>query len=159
MKYPNLDKFDTALLAILQHNARASFAEMGEQIGLSASAVHKRARLLEAAGVIDRHVAVLNERALQLKNTAFVQVTLKNQQEPTLTAFEQAVALHAEVMECYLMAGSSDYFLRITCRDTEDYERIHKQLLTRLPGVERVISNFAIRKIFSRSALPLSFRS
>lgn len=150
-----MDKFDTAILKLLQDDARMAFSDLGERVGLSPSACHKRVKEMWRSGVITQEVVLVDEREAGLETSVFVQATLKNQQQATLTAFEAAVTRHREIMECYLMAGLSDYLLRILCRDGADYERVHTEILTRLPGVERVITNFAIRKVFRRTAVPL----
>ena len=150
-----MDKFDRAILEVLQTNGQTPFTELGEAVGLSPSACHKRVRALWDSGLISRQVAIIDETKAGLKTSVFVQATLKNQQQATLTAFEKAVARHREIMECYLMAGLSDYLMRIVCRDGDEYERIHKEVLTKLPGVERVNTNFAIRKVLRRTAVPI----
>lgn len=147
------DPIDEKILAALQADCKSSFAELAEMVGLSPSACHKRLKAIEECGVIEGYVAILLEDKVGLKSHIFVQVTLKSQKEDVLSAFEKAVARHDEIMECYLMAGDSDFFLRILCHDTEDYERIHNEILTRLPGVDRIRSNFAIRKVFRRTAI------
>ena len=150
-----LDSFDVAILNVLQEDGQTPFSELGAQVGLSPSACHKRVSELRRAGVITHYVALVDEQRAGLETSVFVQATLKNQQRETLRAFEKAVARHPEIMECYLMAGLSDYLLRILCRDGADYERIHTEILTRLPGVDRVITNFAIRTVHRRTAVPL----
>lgn len=150
-----MDAFDKAILKTLQENGQTSFADLGERVGLSPSACHKRVADLRSAGVITGTVTLIDERAAGLETSVFVQATLKNQQQATLNAFEKAVSRHDEIMECYLMAGLSDYLLRILCADGADYERIHTDILTRLPGVDRVVTNFAIRKVLRRTAVPL----
>lgn len=150
-----MDEFDTKILTQLQQDAQMPFALLGERVGLSPSACHKRVKQMQGSGLIAGQVAIVDEQRVGLKTSVFVQATLKNQQEETLAAFEKAVATHREIMECYLMSGLSDYLLRILCRDGTDYERIHHQILTRLPGVERVMTNFAIRKVLRRTAVPL----
>ncbi len=150
-----MDKFDSHILSLLQEDGQTPFTALGDKVGLSPSACHKRVKEMEKSGLIARHVAIVDEHSAGLKTSAFVQATLKDQTEETLTAFEKAVRNHREIMECYLMSGESDYLLRILCEDGTDYERIHKEILTRLPGVERVITNFAIRKVFRRTAVPL----
>ena len=150
-----MDRFDIELLELLQMDGQASFNKLGEAVGLSPSACHKRVKEMQKSGLLSGQVAIVDEQRAGLKTSAFVQATLKDQKEETLAAFEKAVRNHREIMECYLMSGEMDYLLRILCRDGSDYERIHKEILTRLPGVERVITNFAIRKIFRRTAVPL----
>ncbi len=150
-----MDEFDAAILNVLQEDGQTPFTELGEQVGLSPSACHKRVKELRRSGVIAQQVVIVDERKLGMETSVFIQATLKNQRQATLTAFEKAVLLHREIMECYLMAGLSDYLLRILCRDGADYERIHADILTRLPGVDRVITNFSIRKVLRRTAVQL----
>ncbi|MEO1240504.1 MAG: Lrp/AsnC family transcriptional regulator [Pseudomonadota bacterium] len=150
-----MDNFDAAILNILQEDGQTPFAELGEKVGLSPSACHKRVKELRQSGMIAQQVVIVDERKVGLETSVFVQATLKNQQQATLDTFEKAVFRHREIMECYLMAGLSDYLLRILCKDGADYERIHAEILTRLPGVDRVITNFSIRKVLRRTAVPL----
>ena len=112
-----MDRFDRAILNVLQEDGQTPFTDLGEQVGLSPSACHKRVKELWRTGVITQQVALVDEREAGLETSVFVQATLKNQQQATLTAFEKAVTRHREIMECYLMAGLSDYLLRILCRD------------------------------------------
>ncbi|MBI2995077.1 MAG: Lrp/AsnC ligand binding domain-containing protein, partial [Gammaproteobacteria bacterium] len=73
-----------------------------------------------------------------------------------LDAFEQAVRQLPEVLECYLMSGEYDYLLRVVVANTADYERIHREYLTRLPGVARLRSSFALRTITEKTELPIT---
>lgn len=150
-----LDAVDRKMLRILQADGRMTNAELARHVNLSESACLRRLRALEEAKVIGRYAAVINERAVGLPISVFVTVTLDSQSEGALTAFEAAVAAVPEVMECYLMTGSSDYLLRLVVRDVDDLERIHSRELTRLPGVNRVSSSVAMRAVVKRAALPV----
>jgi DNA-binding Lrp family transcriptional regulator len=88
-------------------------------------------------------------------DNVFVQITLDSQQQADLAAFEREVRNLPEVMECYLMSGESDYLLRVIVQDARDYERIHSQHLTRLPGVDRVHSSFALRTVIKKTEVPI----
>lgn len=156
MSFAKIDRMDKGILGCLQSDSRLTFTEIGERVGLSPSACHKRVKAMEQSGLIAGYVAIVAEEQAQLKTSVFVQITLNSQKEEALAVFETAIRGHEEIMECFLMAGPSDYLLRVLCRDGEDYERIHNTILVRLPGVERVISNFAIRKVLRRTAVPLS---
>ncbi len=151
-----LDTMDMNLLTLLQKEGRLTNAELAERAGLSASACHRRVRALENAGVIDGYVALLNAEAVGRGLTVLVLVTLENQRRETMQAFETAVEKVEEVMDCYLTTGAEDYLLRLMVRDARDYERVHRERLSGLPGVARLISNIAMRKVFTRTALPLS---
>ncbi|PHR59249.1 MAG: AsnC family transcriptional regulator [Robiginitomaculum sp.] len=151
-----LDERDMAILDRLQAKGRMANADLAQEVGLSASACHRRVRSLEDAGIISGYVALLSEEKLGRSSSVFVQVTLDNQQRENLSRFEAAVSKCDEIMECFLMTGEADYLLRVCVRDTSDYERLHHDVLTRLPDVTRVVSNYAIRKVFRRTALPLA---
>jgi len=150
-----LDNVDISILTELQDDGRLTNAELAERVGLSASACHRRVKTLENSGVVDRYVAILSEEALGRGITVYVQVTLDNQKRDTLQVFEDAVRDVPEVMECYLMSGEADYLVRVLVRDANDYERVHREVLSSLPGVARLVSSFTIRRVFSRTNLPV----
>lgn len=150
-----LDTIDRAILKELQQDARLSNVELAGRVGLSESACLRRVRQLEDSGIIERSVALLNAAACGKPGTVFVQVALDRQQQEHLHAFEEAVKEVPEVMECYLMSGEQDFMLRVIVKDASDYERIHTQHLTRLPGVARVHSGFALRTVLKKTEIPL----
>lgn len=152
---PELDATDRRILAALQKEGRISNADLAERIHLSPSACFRRVKRLEAEGVIRDYAALLNPRAVGRGATVFVEVTLTSQSEEILDAFEKAVARVPDVLECHLMAGTADYLIKVAARDSDDYARIHRQHLTRLPGVAQMHSSFALRTVFGTTALPL----
>lgn len=151
----SLDTKDRRILEILQIEGRITNAELSDRVHLSPSACLRRVRDLEDAGIIDRYAALLRPGEIGRGETVFVEVSLEGQTDATLDAFERAVRVCPEVMECCLMAGDTDYLLRLTVRDGGDYERLHRQVLSRLPGVARIRSRFAIREVFRRTAYPV----
>ena len=145
-----LDETDLAMLRHLRLDARMSNAALAEAVGLSPSACLRRLRLLERRGVIRGYTIVLGERedlSAAPVVVVFVQITLERQTDEHLRRFEEAVRRVPEVRECHLMTGAADYLLRVEARDPADYERIHKELLSRMPGVARLQSSFAIRSV------------
>jgi Lrp/AsnC family leucine-responsive transcriptional regulator len=150
-----LDRTDQALLVELQRDGRLTNRELAERIHLSESACLRRVRALEEAGVIDRYAALVNQSRVGLPGNVFVSITLNRQEQADLRAFEEAVRRVPEVMECYLMTGQQDYLLRVVVSDPADFERLHSQHLTRLPGVARVQSSFALRTVRKSTELPL----
>lgn len=151
-------KFDTrdrVILNALQKNGRLTNAELAETANLSPSACLRRTRMLEDAGVISGYTMLLNAKAVGLSGTAFVQVTLRGQGREDLERFERAVTDIPEIMECYLLAGQHDYMLRLAYRDAEDLERLHKDTLTSLPGVDRVQSTLTLRTVKRTTVLPV----
>ena len=150
-----LDRTDRGLLAELQRDGRLTNRELAERVHLSESACLRRVRALEQAGVIDRYAAVVSQNKVGLPGNVFVSITLNRQDQTDLAAFEDAVKRVPEVMECYLMTGPQDYLLRVVVSDPSDFERVHSQHLTRLPGVARVQSSFALRTVRKSDELPV----
>ena len=151
----DVDRIDKLILHELQENARLSNAALAERINLSESACLRRVRNLEKSGLIRGYVGLVDQSMAGYPDNVFVRITLISQQRDDLAAFEAAVGELPEVMECYLMSGDSDYFLRVVVADARDYERIHSNHLTRLPGVDRVQSSFALRTVIKKTELPL----
>ena len=150
-----LDRHDKLILNALQKDGRISNVQLAGQVSLSESACLRRVRALEESGMIRRYAALVSQNEAGLPGNVFVQIGLHREVESDLAAFEQAVRGIPEVMECYLMSGEFDYLIRVVVADMADFERIHKTELTRLPGVARVNSSFAIRTVQRKTELPL----
>ena len=150
-----IDETDRRILNCLQRAGRISNADLAEKVNLSPSACHRRVQQLEKKKIIKDYVALLDAREVDRKTTVFVQITLSSQADDVLDAFEREVKLIPDVLECHLMAGTSDYTLKVVASDTEDFARIHRRHLSRLPGVAQLRSNFALRTVFKTTALPI----
>jgi len=150
-----MDSHDHAIVRALQADGRMSNVELAERISLSESATLRRVRALEEVGLIEGYTARINQARAGLPNNVFMNITLHSQDQHDLEAFEEAVQHVPEVMECYLMTGEFDYLLRVVVADTADFERVHSQKLTRLPGVSRVQSSFTLRTVRNSSELPV----
>ncbi len=150
-----IDGTDRRILAVLQGDGRMSNADLSERVNLSPSACHRRVQRLAEAGIIARYVALLDPRKLNRPSTVFVEITLSGQTEEALDAFEREVAMIPDLLECHLMAGTADYLLKISARDTDDFARIHRRYLARLPGVAQMHSSFSLRTVFQTTALPV----
>ena len=150
-----MDKFDRRILELLQHDGRMSNVDLSNAVQLSESACLRRVRALEQQGLICGYVAVLDHDRLGRAGTVFVHIALRREDHSELAAFETAINDIPEVMECYLMTGEFDYLLRLVVADMADFERLHNEALTRLPGVARINSSVAIRTVRRTSALPL----
>ena len=155
MQSTAFDRIDRQILARLQRDGRIANADLADAVGLSPSACLRRVRALEDAGVIERYVALLDQSRVGRNMDIFVEISLTSQSSEVLAAFEAAVAKSPEIMECHLMAGDADYLLKIAAADPLDFERIHRDHLTRLPGVSRMRSSFSIRTITKSTAFPL----
>lgn len=151
----NLDKLDRAILKELQRQGRISNADLAESVNLSPSACHRRVQRLEKEGYIKEYVALLNPQKIGVATTVFVEIRLSAQADDVLESFENAVKRIPDVLECHLMAGTADYILKIVAENTEDFARIHRQFLTRLPAVAQMQSSFSLRTVFKTTALPM----
>lgn len=151
----SIDAIDRRILVALQRKGRMSNSDLSDEVNLSPSACHRRVQRLEADGFIRDYVALLDARKLGVPTTVFVEITLQGQTDEVLDAFEKAVGRIPDVLECHLMAGSADYLLKVVAEDTEDFARIHRQYLARLPGVGQMQSSFALRTVFKTTALPV----
>ena len=155
MKTKELDALDRAILGALLEDGRLSQVELAERIPLSATAIARRIRALEEEGVIQGYQARINRRSVGVSMTVIVHVGLNSQSEDVLKAFEAAVARAPSIVSCYLMSGEDDYLVTVMARDLADFERIHKEQLSRLPGVARLKSSFVLRDVASKP-LPAS---
>ena len=157
-EYVELDRIDRLILHELQLNAKLSNQALAGVVSLSESACLRRVKRLEESGMLRGYVGLVDQSMAGYPDNVFVQITLVSQQQADLAAFEAAVREIPEVMECYLMSGAADYILRVIVEDARDYERVHSQHLTRLPGVARVNSNFSLRTVIKKTELPIRHR-
>lgn len=145
-----IDRIDSGILQQLAADARASVSNIAARVGLSQSACTRRIQALEASGHILGYGAHLGHRRLGFRVTALVDITLGTQVDEDLAQFERAVAQIDGVVECALVSGAQDYRLKIVCRDLDDYERLHREHLGRLPGVNTISSSFVLRAVPTR---------
>lgn len=142
-----LDEIDRKLLRALRADGRMSNADLAASVGLSASACLRRVRLLEHRGIIRGYTALINAPQDQPTTVAIIQITLERQTEDHLGRFETEIRKCPEVTACYLMTGVADYLVLAETRTVADYERLHKEVLSRIPGVARIQSSFAMRRV------------
>ncbi|WP_368186464.1 Lrp/AsnC family transcriptional regulator [Aestuariibius sp. HNIBRBA575] len=150
-----IDSTDRRILVTLQRTGRISNADLSEAVNLSASACHRRVQRMEQEGIISGYVALLSPRKLKYQTTVFVEIALSGQADELLDAFETAVARVPEVLECHLMAGKADYLLKVVASDAEEFARIHRRSLAKLPGVQTIHSSFSLRTVRQTTALPV----
>jgi Lrp/AsnC family leucine-responsive transcriptional regulator len=149
-----LDRIDLAILRELEKDARITAVELAERVGLSSTASARRQRVLEEDGFILGYGARLSLAKFDLPTTVVVRIALETQSEEALSAFEKAVQRCPSVVRCLLMPGTDDYLVTVVVRDISDYERIHMTQLSRLPGVARLHSSFALRTVVDRAIPP-----
>lgn len=150
-----LDEIDRRILSALQQDGRLTLAQLSQKVGLSASPCHRRVRLLEERGVIERYAAVINQRSVGLPVSVFISIKLESQREDLLQKFAKAIAPWPEILECYLMTGQRDYLLRVVVADLAAYEVFLKTKLTRLNGISSIELSFALEQVKYTHMLPL----
>lgn len=142
-----MDTIDRKILEQLRRDSGVTSEQLGQRVGLSPSAAHRRVKALEDGGLILGYRARLSAAAQGNPSTMFVSVTLVDQRQATMMAFEAALARTAQVAEAYLMSGESDYLIKVLVRDDDSYERVHREILSALPGVHRLVTQFTIRTL------------
>ena len=144
---PGLDEIDQEILHFLERNGRATNYEVGEAVGLSASAASRRILALESCGAIRGYRAQIDDRLLGKRMTVFIRVTLERQSAAVLEAFEAAIRKVKGIASCHIMAGQYDYMLQVRVSGIDDYGRLHQNELSHLPGVTRLETSFALRDV------------
>lgn len=142
-----MDMIDRRIIEQLRRDSGLTGEQLGMKVGLSPSAAHRRVKALEEDGLILGYRARLSREALGNPSTMFVSVTLVDQRQATMMAFEAALSRTAQIAEAYLMSGESDYLIKVTVRADDSYERVHREILSTLPGVHRLVTQFTIRTL------------
>ena len=148
------DATDIRIIKELQQDGSLSNVELARRVHLSPSPCLARVKALEAAGVIQRYVALVNPKTLGLDLNVFINISLKEQSKSALAAFEARIAEHEEVMECYLMTGDSDYLIRVAVADIAALERFILEQLTPIAGIEKIRTSFTLKQVRYKTALP-----
>jgi Lrp/AsnC family transcriptional regulator len=149
-----MDAIDRKILAVLQEDASLSVAEIGSRVGLSSTPCWKRIQRLEADGVIQKRVALVDQDRIGLGISVFVSVETGDHSQDWLDKFAKTVTAMPEVMEFYRMAGDVDYMLRVVVPDIAGYDAFYKRLISTVP-LKNVTSRFAMEKIKSTTAMPI----
>ena len=152
----DLDRTDLRLLAELQKDASLSNLELADKVGLSPTPCARRVKRLVTEGFIERQVAILNPEKLGYDLTAHVSISMDRHTPDRFDNFETEIATYAEVIDCSVVTGqSADYLLRVVVKDMKHFEAVLLGKLTRIPGVTGVHSSFVLRKVISRTEIPL----
>lgn len=149
-----IDAIDRRILRELVRDARQSQVALSERVGLSPTACARRVQQLENSGILQGYSARIDARALGYRMNVLVNITLDRQSEDALSAFEDTIRKCPDIVSCQLLSGGNDYLVQVQARDMEDFERIHKQHLSRMPGVARLHSTFAMRSVVRRTISP-----
>ena len=155
----SIDKLDRAILRRLQANGRETYDVIGEQVGLSPSAVLRRVKRLEDAGVIDRYVALVQPETVGLGLTAYLNVRLEKYTETSkrnpMDVFRASVQTWPEVVECVSLTGEMDYLLRVVVADMQHYSRFIMDTLLKHPSVQDCKTSFVLDRVKVTTAVPL----
>ena len=149
-----MDKIDRKILALLQEDGRLTVTELAQRVGLSVSPCHRRLRELERAGTIRGYRALVDPTALGLTFQALVFVTMRQEDRDTLLGFEAAVAAVPNVVQAQRLFGDPDYLLRIVTADLAAYQRLEDDVLSALPGVQRLNSTLVMKQVVNGRPLP-----
>lgn len=154
-----IDKLDSQILRKLQQEGRATYDQIAESVGLSASAVLRRVRRLEDSGVIDRYVALVRPEKVGLGLTAYLNVRLEKHTEThkrnPMDLFRASVQTWPEVVECAALTGDMDYLLRVVVADMAHYSRFIMETLLKHPSVQDCKTSFVLDRVKSTTTLPV----
>ncbi len=142
-----MDGLDRKIIDLMARDSARTSEQIGQRVGLSPSAAHRRVKALEDSGLILGYRARLSPAARGNPSTVFVSVTLVDQRQGTMITFEEALGRTAQIAEAHLMSGESDYLIKVLVREGDSYERIHREILSTLPGVQRLVTQFTIRTL------------
>jgi Lrp/AsnC family leucine-responsive transcriptional regulator len=143
IKYPMLDNFDRKILQAFQENTRLTTAELGEMVGLSASACHRRLARLRKSGVIQSEIAVIDPRSIGRTVTLIVTVTLEREQSDMIAEFKRAMRENIDIMQCYYVTGAVDFIMVLTSKSMESYDAFVQRFLFANRNVRR-FETFAV---------------
>ncbi len=150
-----MDALDRKILALLQADGRLTITELAAQIGLSVSPCHRRLRELERSGAIIGYRAIVDPEAVGLRFQALVFVTMRQEDRDTLLGFERAVTEVPQVVQAQRLFGDPDYLLRVLTEDLGAYQRLEDDVLSALPGVQRLNSTLVMKAIVDDRPLPI----
>ncbi|HSG88163.1 MAG TPA: Lrp/AsnC family transcriptional regulator [Pseudomonadales bacterium] len=148
------DNTERQILRLLQADGRMPNVQLAERIGLSESPCFRRVKRLEEAGVIAGYSALVNQRALGLTVTAFVQVTMEKQPDRNTDAFLARVLAEEHIIECHAMSGANDYLMKVVARSIDHFSELCMERILKFPGVLHVESSFSLREIKHSRVLP-----
>ncbi|MEH6616489.1 MAG: Lrp/AsnC family transcriptional regulator [Porticoccus sp.] len=149
------DSVDINILKQLQKDASLTAQEIADRVNLSTSPCWRRINRLEQSGIIKKKVALLDLKKLGMQMVTFVSISLSRNDEDSLETFEEQVQQFPEIVECYTVTGTMDYFLKIITRDIQHFESFLRRHLAQLPLIREIHSNVAVTQIKYSTELPL----
>lgn len=150
-----LDKVDRQILRLLQQDASVPIQEIADQVGLSVNPCWRRIRRLEAEGVIQRRVALVDPERVGLGLTVYVRVKTRDHSAAWAKKLNDVIAAMPEILECHRIGGDVDYLLKVAVPDMAGYDRTYKELIDRLPALSDVSALFSMERLKSTTGLPI----
>ncbi|WP_121024486.1 Lrp/AsnC family transcriptional regulator [Litoreibacter meonggei] len=151
-----MDDKDQQIIRALQRNGRMTNQDLAAEVNLSPSPCLRRLKLLEQNGVITGYSANIDADAYGLPVTVFVHVTLESHTETTVKQFEADIARVDQVLECFVMTGTSDYLLRVVVADLSDYEAFVRRKLHPIGGIASIDSSFVYGVVKKTNVFPVT---
>jgi Lrp/AsnC family leucine-responsive transcriptional regulator len=146
-----MDRIDRQIIAQLGADSSLTSEMLGERVGLSPSAAHRRVKALEEAGIVTGYRARISAEGRGNPSTIFVEISLKDQSLGSMTAFEEAVVRLDYVLEAHLISGSSDYLIKLMIPEDDSYDRVHRNILSKLPAISQIRTHFTIKTVLDQS--------
>ena len=151
----HLDRVDRRILAVLQKDGRVTNAELAKQVHVSAATCHRRTQRLFEEGYLQGTRALVSPDRVERGTLVFVGVVLDRSTPQSFGAFNEAIVKLPFVLDCHVVAGDFDYFLKIRVRDIADFNRLHGERLIALPGVRQTRTFFVLKEVIDNA--PLDF--
>lgn len=152
-----LDATDFRILRELSADGRAADVQLGQRVNLSSTAVARRRKILEEAGVINGYSASINMQSLGFTGVVMVSIEIASQAEHVLVEFEREVMKCPSISYCGFVSGDTDFFIMIHVNSFDDYDRIYRKELSSLPHVAKIRSSFVLREVARRVTPPVVF--
>lgn len=150
-----MDHIDRKIIRELQNNGRLTNQELSERVNLSPSPCLRRVRNLETDGVLKGYTALVDQEKYGLGLDVFVQVKLERSTEALIETFEDEVNKIDEILECYLITGTSDYLLHIVSQNLKSYEKFMRERMTKIPGIATVETSISFGTVKKKHSFPL----
>ncbi len=150
-----LDRIDLKILRLLQADGRLGNAEIAKRVNTSPATCHRRIQRLFAEGFVSGVRAQVSPHRVDLGTLAIVGVVLDRSTPESFGAFEAAVRAMPVILDCHIVAGDFDYFLKIRVRDMADFNKLHAEKLIALPGVRQTRTFFVMKEVVDNA--PLAF--
>ena len=155
----NIDRFDIRILEALQENSRIKIADLAERVALTTTPCMRRIRLMEEAGLITAYTVLLDQEQMGYPVTVIIELRLGGRSQDVIENFERKISKLAEVMECYMISGSDDYFLKIITQSLDSYQLFLREKLLNIAEVQNVTTTFVLDKVVDRKSIPLRRRA